>query len=1260
VVRALQPYNPKPVKATGTNPNSAKGWGTDYACTYGIGEIFGICGSGGIQHIINAVNALQTEVSQQQNEIISVANTIEIQQQWQNQEQQTTNLLVQADATISSQINSLLQDAQINARDIQALSQVTFSFIAQTDSDFQQVSNQITGLSVGEQAIYNYTNALQNVTQNQINALISTINADEISAMQQVMMQYAIYAKTQTRRTLIALLWADVVNAPTPIPSCLFVQCLGSPNLPVNGTPTAFQNAGNCPADPPGSCSYLLNKVPVTNLLNTATNPPTPQNQQDLHNLYSAGMLSMVRLQYTDASSRIAYERQISYNCDKLFLLNNYIPNINFKYLLRFMGPPNNGSQYCYDTANPGSATWSCNCVVVETYTSCSLLTGAPIFPFGWDQTRVLLDSPQAPQYCIGGTVQPSGLSGENLGIPAAVTSTGMVLSSTSNWYDFMTALCQSSSTWAADANGNKVRIASDTSTGFIDLALNANLISDMCESDVSVLAQLSDNQYRLSYNVYSAWAIGYQVVNAALLSYWEQQVFGTMPTGVRTHEGIFNDRPDIQQSISCTTAYVSKYAGTGIGLELDYSTTLSNQGFNPNPNLLNPQLVTNGDEYPPYPDFSVSSLAINSTEKLPVYSISPVQLTYSPYLTINGGQCVVVNGSCTLPLNGLNFSVATDIQLTSQWSNMLPGPTFWVGDFNLGYNANGDQVVVDAPRDLLKIAKTRESLCNSLLYLFQPRQSVYANNTQFNIPDTDYDIPVNALDWASFYNSFYDPSCATESAYSYARRVDQYGICQESVDDTGTPTNSIPGNNDYCGLMEAYRVYVPNYVSAYMILEPREYVAEATFVVPTGPIVQQINTACPSSYTVSMPNGASAAVYLTFFTTETAVQTATLSVTGYGPCAGTTSMTMTYSASRPFTSSPISACATQYANVFPYLSNIACFDSPGIEMYKAYSSQDGPITPSSTVQYVSTQVDSAVTSMASMIANLLVLQSQLSYLPYTTSSGLQAAQQYDQILQQQLAIVASANYTQENANEAAQKRVVQQQISANSASVLGGILVQEQQAKKLQNLTIQANSSNTIAQQLNALSNNMTNQMLALVNLTTQEIAQEAAYVEQQLALAEGSRGGGGGGSCGGVLGSIFLIGSIICAIENAFSDLLSGIMSVIVIIIIVVLIICCCPTCINGARDCYTKIKSHKSKQQTNNVETSGEFKPMLTSGRPNHKKTKAPGRTRSVIEMSQLAEPLMKSAIILLEWTTSLSSGAAKASVVTGTDNKRMGPA
>lgn len=1208
-------------RLSSSGPNSVTGWLNDVACNSFIGEIFGTCGSGGLQDLINAVGALQTEVTQQQTEITSISNTVQLQQQWQNQEQQTTNLLIQADSVISSQVNSLLQDAQTNAQDIQALSQVTFSFISQVDSSFQQVAQQISGLSTAELALYNYTNALQNVSQQQINNLVSSDSALSVALMQTIMMQYAMYAQTQTRRSLIALLWSNVVNAITPIPSCMFVQCLGAPFLPLNGTPMVFGNAANCPADA-ASCSYLKNRVPTTNLLNTAQNPPTPQNQQDLHNLYSAGMLSMVRLQYTDSSSRIAYERQISYSCDKLFLLNNYIPNVNFQYLLRFVGPPSNGSSYCYDPTNPGTATWDCNCVVVETYTSCALLTGSPVFPFGWDQTRTLQNSAQVPQFCQNGVVQASSLSGENLGITAAIESTGMLFTSTSNVYSFFTALCQASSSWAADANGNIVRVASDTSTGFIDLSLNPNLLADVCESDVSVLANLPNNQYRLSYNIYSAWGLGYQAVSTALLGFWDEQVFGTLPTGTSAHKIPFNQRPDIQQSVSCTNMYVSKYAGTGIQLAVPYTTTLQNDGINPNPNLLNPNLVTNGDEYPPYPDFLYSSTASMSTEKLPVYSIAPVERVYNPELSVNGGSCVIVNGTCSLPMNGLNFSASVALTLSTEWSSLLPGPTYWVGDFNLGYNSGGNQVVVDVPRDLLKVAKTRKSICGSLLYLFQPRSSIYTNNSQFNIPDTDYGVPVNALDWASFYNSFYDPNCATESPYSYARVVDQYGICQQSVSDTGAVTQVVPGDNDYCALMQAFRVYVPNYVSAYMSMEPRQYTGTATFVVPVGEIIQQTNSACPSSYTVSMPNGAAAALYITFFTTTASEQTATLTVTGYGSCAGTQSTTFTFSATNSYTTSPIAACGSQYANVYPYLSNIPCYSSPGIELYKAYSSQDGPIVSSSTVDFVSTQVDSAVTSMSSMINQLLALQTQITSIPYLATSAYDAAQQYAQVMDQQLALVASANYTQQNAAEAAQKRIVQQQISQNSATVLGNIVLQEQQVKKLQNITQQANASNALAQLYNQFSQNATAQMAQLINITGQEIAAEAAYVRHELALAEASLGGGGGGSCGGTLGSIFLIGSIICGIENAFSGLLSGIMSVIMIIIIIGVCICCLPTCVNAAKDSIGKIRSHKTKS-TSNTETSGKFELMVNTDQQKKKKKK---KKKMTITASQL-HPILK---------------------------------
>jgi len=1183
--------------------------GVNAACAYGganwlagegaVAATFGnmMCGSGGTGSLSSAISSLNTEVGTINKTVASLQNTVNEQQLWINNETVITNQLSTAVTDIGRQLNSIFFDISQQQGQINELWQETNSFINQTQNNFKEAASEISGLAGNEQALYNYTNALYNVTQQQFAQVVSQANLLDISLMQVIMEIYANEHNTDIRRALIANHWANIVNAPTELPSCLFAQCIGSPPLTESGPLVTFENSANCPADYP-TCSELEKQVPTVNILNNVASPPAPQNLQDTHNLYSSAMLSMVRLQYTDSASNTAYERQLSYDCDKQFLLNNYIPGVTFNYLLRFLGPPYNGSMYCYNPASPGTDVWSCDCVIVQTFTSCQLQSGAPSFPFGWEQAPSFEQSLQIEDYCVNGTLQNSGLVSEAYGVTAALNSDGMVFSSMTNWNTFIAALCMSSVNWAVSSNGTRVRVTSDTTGGFVDMQLDPEDLASLCVSDLAVINSLTNNTSRLVYNIYSYFAAGYVIVSSANIGFWEQQIFGTMMTGSEYDYQEFNQRPDIQQTGACTTETVIKYAGTGIPLAVPYATTLG-----ADPVSLNPYLVTNNDAYPPYPAFTELSNQIGNTNKLPVYSVAPIAQVYNPTLSVNGGECVVVNGSCSSPMNGLNFSTALEVLLTTEWQNLLPTDTYWVGDFNQDYNIDGNQVVIDTPSNLLPLSISRASVCNSLLYMMQPRNSVYQTDVLFNIPDTDYETDINAIDWASYYQTFFEPTCATESAYAYARVVDNQGICQQRVHDNGTLSSVIPGNNAVCTLMNAFEVYVPNYVSAFMYFKPRQYSVLATFSVPQGELVQNISTSCPTSYNVTMPNGANAPLYIEFFTTSTRTQTATFTLQGFGACASVySSYTFTYSATLPYTTNPIAACGFQYGQVYPYLSNQPCFPPPGIEMYRAYDSNNGPITPSTTVTYVDNIASTNTQTLVQLMVELSIQSSLQSILPFTALSESALVTQYQQVLQSQISAITDANFSFSTASEQNIKTTAQAAFTNSSENVQKNLVSQEQGLKSFNNLTSVINASlqglDFLQEQSSKANEQSAKQTTNMINV----VNEETAKINQDL-----KRTGGGGGS---VCDIVFI--DLFCSLYNGLTGGIAGIAGimtslvvVIVVVAVAICLICICvkvlPLCMKSASSSNNTRSRSGQDHETNGLQTKGRMRSAVDAFDP-----------------------------------------------------------
>jgi len=1120
-----------------------------------FGSLFSCGGGGNYQASIDELNS---RVDNLVNETDMLANQIQQQQIWENSATHNIDMLFADNNLVQSQLNNVEIALRQQALELGTLEQVTQSMQQHFTNAFSNLTQAFNAEVLQEQELYNYTVALARLTNQQIQSILVELNAIDITLSQVSMFVDAVYKKIIARRTLIVAFWNNSVNIPLPLPTCAFVQCMGFPPLanPTNAN-YEYANAANCPVQS-ADCLTNLNAVPGTNLFASAQTGAATD-IQTLRSLPYAAQLAVVRLQYTTSGSpALAVERQLSYVCDKIYFLNNFVPYLSMRDILRFVGPvPTNGSS-CYDSADPLAPNWNCSCVIVQQTTSCTLASGAPLFPFGWNQTRSLASSTQLSQFCSS-SLFTTPIESEFESFAVELDSAGTVFSNLSNWVGFAEGFCETASTqWQTYPDGRNVRVASDTSGGFVDMALPVSSTSSMasdCSADFNVIQTLPNAPSNLYFQVYTYWISGYQVLGFQNQIFWESQVFGMLPTSTPPLESSFNWRPDIVPTTSEFRMNTVQYAGTGIGVTLPYP-------------VPNPSPTQASSTYPPPPGFT--SPPVPNTNKIPVYFISPVMESYAPTISIqlNGGtpsSCTpsgnLSSVQCTIPLEtGLNFSTVLSVSLTSAWQNLLPSERYIVGDYS--YNLQDEQVVFDVPESMVPLSYNIKALCNTLMYLFQARNSSFVSDTLFNIPDVDFETPISAQNWGDFFQTFYDSECACSSAVGYAKTADAQGQCVAGTNPDGSANTSVPnpGNLDMCVIMEAFKVNVPNYVSAYMTFEPYQYSVQATFQVPKGQVVQYVSTSCPSSFDILKPAGPLGNTEVVFYTNQSSPQKITIQITQFNNsfvCANAAPLTATYTNSTPAVYANIPACGVQYVNVFPYLSNAPCYPYPGLEMYAATSSSNPPVMQSSTLTYVTTVQDSAYENFINALVSFSIANSVRASL--ATNYNLTSEELTDQLQQindQEQQVINGINVT--GVSEDLQKSTQEQ---TNKLMIFNNNITNEAIAKAQQ----EAKQSATILNSLNGTiaqmnEQNDKNQQLAIQmkEQTKKFDVQQAEMSAKVLQLAaDATNNNDDGNSC--FLSFIPLLGSVLCNLWNGLENVFQIIIGVIAWILIFCLIMMC-----------------------------------------------------------------------------------------------------
>jgi len=414
-------------------------------------------------------------------------------------------------------------------------------------------------------------------------------------------------------------------------------------------------------------------------------------------------------------------------------------------------------------------------------------------------------------------------------------------------------------------------------------------------------------------------------------------------------------------------------------------------------------------------------------------------------------------------------------------------------------------------------------------------------------------------VEWSSLYGNRFQSDCACSSALNYARTVDANGVCIGGITSNGTASNTTanPGNLDMCVILQAYRVLVPNHVTALMQFQPNVYSVQVSFTVPKGEVIQYVSTSCPTAFHILKPNGASGNTEVVFLTNETTPQQITIQITQFNIsflCPSPAPLTLSYSATRPAIYANIPPCGVQYVNVYPYLSNAACYPYPGLEMYAASSSSTAPPVSSGTVAYVSEVIDANVEALYQLTVELSALQTQMFNIPFAATNQEQAVKMAGSVLEQQQKSLSRINSS--SISETLSKSSYQEafsKISNGSQQISQNIAKQEELAK-------QANNNSAMLQ--------MVVQQVAEATYKSNQTVEQGVkseeytknFIDEQKAKIQNELSSSGGDSCS--ISWIPLIGDALCSL---WSDI-TGVFQLVIEIVVVIIAVCLIALCINS----------------------------------------------------------------------------------------------
>lgn len=847
--------------------------------------------------------------------------------------------------------------------------------------------------------------------------------------------------------------------------------------------------------------------------------------------LENALVISAVHMQYTaldplNSNQYTAYDYRVTFRCDAEFLLNNTVPGISFKTLFSFIGPADTAAGtrcFPYNTTNT-STVWQCDCVVAVEKSHCQMndQTGTNLFPTSWIPTVSLSSSRNLTDICatavLTDEIDPSSTS----------ISTISFVTDLASWNSWLETQCLGSTDYFGGVNGTKLRLTSESLGIYKDLQLNLTdeSVPTPCEPSFALLFNTQNNLKRLSYNMYQMWMHAYTASMHNTLAAAEVKLFGLLMTDVVPASNVADRRPDSSQTFrSVELAYVRI-----------------------------------------------------SEEKLPVYALAPIALDHEVFISLTDASGSTQQMSTVG--DQFNFSVGVDnfvgnftwtsnVDLVATFDQLFPpARTMIVGDLFEVDGVTKTDVIYDVPWSRMCDGITASSRKGCINYIFQ-------NTTEGPT------APIELIDWLARNKEPFDHYSAFESAMYYAREhtiIPGYGsVCGLQVPTDGNlsqVTNASLTDYNLCTLLQFADIEPEPANPRILYFNPRQFSLTGTFEIPAGQIVEQVLSECPTSYNITRAPGSQNAL-LCLSGLQPNPVTATVVTSGtITRCR--TSRSVTYYAHRS-TCVVISACGTQYINVFTEGSSTPCWVSPGV---RADIDQLSPATSSVSPQigiYVGQTADvisDSLSTIFSLYANLRASTANLPWQSPTTQDLIDKFQDqlsnYTETLRNQ-----SQQFNFTDSNDIWEKAIAQ--IEASAEADLAALIEAQKKFNETMSAIIAAQTASLMAQ------------MLGLANLTDLQKQWLADLIQQSADLTklndaiENSH-------CDD---SIPLLGPIVCALASVFGSFGGGIFSMLMhlllYIVIFGVIICFCvqcgpmifEKCCSGGNNVFKKLANSVNKK-------------------------------------------------------------------------------
>ncbi len=625
--------------------------------------------------------------------------------------------------------------------------------------------------------------------------------------------------------------------------------------------------------------------------------------------LASAFSVSNIHLQYASLASGTYTNNdlKVTFSCDQEWVANNTIDGqVPFSYLFNALSSQGTA---CYPTTSV-SDQWTCACVLTITKTACQAKTSSNLFPWNWIKTPAMSLSTDTATHCVASPVTTS------IDPSQAVDTLRSVFTSTTQWNNWYSSFCQNTP-FVIGTGGKRLRMTSEEISMAMDFVYNKDdsTTPNLCDGSYSILSDTDNNVGRLSYAMYKIWQFSYKGVSAIKVPQVERELWGVIATDLQQDFNSFNERPDLVQTWRCQ--------------DITYSRV--------------------------------------SDDTVPIYKATLTRAEHNIRVSINTGEYILINGNLTtIPMGAQNFTIKSDIVLTSDYQSLLPGYFYVAGDI-FNPDSLDPEVIYDVPWSLFGEAGTPEG--DKVNYI--SRNSTYAPSELFE-----------AQQWRDDYHVRFEANKATVYPAMYMRRAQNLGgrfSCGGDIPEDGDITKtsaSAKGDYNLCTLLRFFQM-VTNYNTGTLYLRPNSFAYQFSQVqVPMGTYSQTFRTGCPTSYSVVNGTNEAEVTLETTIATDVTIKVI-LTQSGSG-CQFPDISTRTYSASSPLVLT-IPPCGSQYLQVTTLLTDLGCFSDPGLFLQVYQTSQTGIALPPSIVTALSVAQDYTALQIAEGLAANVLAQHQIA-----------------------------------------------------------------------------------------------------------------------------------------------------------------------------------------------------------------------------------------------------------------------------------------